>query len=319
MLRHLELFLFPSRTSNWLTVLRLGLGLQVIFYAVSISSDWQELFLSGERHGVNREVAEAILNVTSPLVPRLGWLTRLAGIVGVSEEIALQIAWAVLFIAGVLLLVGLFSRCAAIAAWLLHLSTASSGGLTAYGVDIFTTIGLFYIAVAPLPDAYSANAILGKRRLPGSELLGFHQRVLQVHLCFIYFFGGLAKCLGCGWWDGSSLWRSLTRPPFDLVPIELLARWSALLFPAGICVLILETFYPVFIWPMRTRKLWLGSIVVMHLAIAMTMGLRLFAFVMIVLNLAAFGDALLFPGLVDGARRLISLFRRQVERSGVSS
>jgi len=29
------------------------------------------------------------------------------------------------------------------------------------------------------------------------------------------------KFLGKGWWDGSNLWRSLIRPPFNLVPPDL--------------------------------------------------------------------------------------------------
>jgi hypothetical protein len=45
--------------------------------------------------------------------------------------------------------------------------------------------------------------------------------VLQVHLCLIYFLSGLGKFLGNTWWDGSNLWRSLIRPPFNLVPPDL--------------------------------------------------------------------------------------------------
>ena len=33
----------------------------------------------------------------------------------------------------------------------------------------------------------------------------------------VYFISGLAKFLGNGRWDGSNPWRSLIRPPFNLV------------------------------------------------------------------------------------------------------
>jgi hypothetical protein len=39
----------------------------------------------------------------------------------------------------------------------------------------------------------------------------------------------------------------------------------------------------------KTRVVWVVCILVMHVAIGLTMGLYLFALVMIVLNLAAFG------------------------------
>jgi len=119
--------------------------------------------------------------------------------------------------------------------------------------------------------------------------LGFWRRVLQVNLCFVYFIGGLAKFLGNGWWDGSNLWRSLIRPPFNLVPPDLLVQFKYALPLLGISICLLEVGYPVFIWLKRTRWIWLGCILAMHAAIGLTMGLYLFAFVMIVMNLAAFG------------------------------
>ena len=39
----------------------------------------------------------------------------------------------------------------------------------------------------------------------------------------------------------------------------------------------------------KTRFIWLVCIVAMHIAIGLTMGMYLFALIMIVLNLAAFG------------------------------
>lgn len=305
----LRRFLFPQKSTTWLALLRTGLGFDVLIYSFAIARDWKGLFLSGERNGVNREIAEAVLNASSPFVPRFGWLTAVAARSAISEETVLQLTWLLLLTAGFFLVAGLFTRSAAAAAWLLHLSAVSSGGLTAYGVDIFATIGLFYLALAPSPDAYSLDALLRGRRAADPQLVGFSQRVVQVHLCLIYFFGGVAKCLGCGWWNGTSLWRALTRPPFDLVPTEFVARWSAVLLPAGLAVVLVETLYPIFIWPRRTRNVWLWLVIGMHVGIAATMGLRLFAFVMIVLNVAAFGEDLIPPSVVQQGRALLVRIR----------
>jgi hypothetical protein len=89
------------------------------------------------------------------------------------------------------------------------------------------------------------------------------------------------------------VWRALTRPPFDLVPIDTLLHFSYFLPAIGILVCLLETAYPLGIWPKRIRPYWLGGILLMHLSIGLTMGLYLFALVMIVLNLAAFGPEFL--------------------------
>jgi Vitamin K-dependent gamma-carboxylase len=289
MRERLEEFLFPARSSAWIALLRIGLGLQVTIFSLSLWLDWTYLFAADSGSLISRDLSEAILSLDSSFIPRLGWLVTLGGSMGLSEEVTLKLAWGCLLCSGICLLLGFLSRPAAIAAWFLHLAARSSGGLTAYGVDNFMTIGLFYLMLCPLPDLYSTDSWLWKRRPADPRRIGFHQRVLQLHLCLIYFFGGLAKCLGAGWWNGDSMWRSLTRSPFNVIPVDFLLRWSSLLPLLGIFICIVEIGYPAFIWPKRTRNIWLGCVLAMHAAIGVTMGMYLFALIMIVLNVAAFG------------------------------
>ena len=290
--RGLDSFLFPIRSKTWVTILRIGLGLQLVIYGTSLGQDWNYLFAATNQGLVNRNLTEDILNLETPLVPRLGWLVGAGRDFGLSEEWMLRLCWFGLLTAGLLLLMGWFSRPAAIAGWLLHLAARSSGGFVTYGVDQFMTIALFYLAIAPLPDRYSLDNLLSKKGGEASSRSGFQLRILQVHLCLIYFFGGLTKCLGAGWWNGTSLWRALTRPPFNLVSPGLLVHWSYLLPAAGIIICLLEIGYPIFIWPRLTRATLLAAILMMHFGIGALMGLHLFAFIMIVLNAAAFGTDL---------------------------
>lgn len=208
----------------------------------------------------------------------------------------------VLIAAGCCLLMGLASRFSAILAWFLHLCAAKSGGFVSYGVDNFMTIGLFYLMLSPLPDRYSLDWRLRKSQPGDPQLLGFWRRVLQLHLCVIYFFSGLTKCLGSGWWDGSSVWRALIRPPFNVIDPEMLVRERYLFPVVGILICLLEIGYPFLIWNNKTRKVWLISICAMHVGIGVTMGMYLFALIMIVLNVAAFG-----PGLIRAECKRASL------------
>jgi hypothetical protein len=287
-------FLFPSETDNWLAVLRLGLGLQITFYSLSLRNDWNYLLAGTGRGLISRNLAEALLSVESHFIPRLGWLVALGGHVGLPEETVLSVAWICLLAAGCGLLMGLACRFSAILAWFLHLCTAKSGGFVSYGVDNFMTIGLFYLMLSPLPDRYSLDWQLRKSRPKDPQPLGFWRRVLQLHLCVIYFFSGLTKCLGSGWWNGASLWRSLIRPPFNIIPPEILVRWKYFLPVLGISICLLETGYPIFIWFKKTRMIWLICILSMHVAIGLTMGMYLFALIMIILNAAAFGPSFTF-------------------------
>ena len=286
-------FLFSPESDNWLSILRFGLGLQVILYCLSIRRDWTYL-LADSGGLISRNLSEIALAFESPLIPRLGWLVGIGSHFGLGEESVLSLIWWCLIAAGCLLFAGLYSRSTAVAAWLLHLGAVKSSELISYGVDNLTTIGLFYLMLSPLPDRFSLDYQWRKKQSKQRQLLGFWRRVLQLHLCLIYFFGGLTKALGAGWWNGANLWRALIRPPFALIPTEVLVR-AKYIFPiAGIGVLVLELGYIVFIWPLTTRRVWLLCILFIHLVIGLAMGMYLFALIMILLNLAAFGPGSLW-------------------------
>jgi len=97
-------FLFPSENDRWLSVLRIGLGLQVCVYALFLRSDWHYLFASRGKGLIGREVGEAITSFDSPLIPKLGWLIALGRAVNMSEETVLSVAWACLLCAACFLL-----------------------------------------------------------------------------------------------------------------------------------------------------------------------------------------------------------------------
>src|SRR5262249_21485083 len=113
--------------------------------------------------------------------------------------------------------------------------------------------------------------------------------LLQVHLCLVYFFSGLTKSFGSGWWNGENIWYALTLPSYAVWPVSSMAKLAPILPVIGICVVALELSYPFLIWPRKSRYLVLTAICGLHAAIGLTMGMWLFALVMLILNLAAFG------------------------------
>lgn len=282
-------FFFPIQSDEWLTVLRIGLAIQVLLYSLAMRSDWNYLLAGTGRGLISRDLSEVALSGESSLIPRLGWLVNIGSHFGVSEALILDAAWLCLVWAACLLIIGLFSRTAAISTWFFHLCAVKSGGLLAYGMDNFATIGLFYLMLSPLPDRCSVDYKFRKVGLKNPQLLGLFRRVLQIHLCIIYFFGGLAKFAGPGWWNGNSLWRALTQIPFNIISPEILVKWKDLFPLVGISVWLIEIGYPLLIWSKRTRNIWLICVIIMHVAIGLMMGMYLFALVMIVLNVAAFG------------------------------
>lgn len=287
-------FLFSDESDQWLTVLRIGLALEVILYCLSITGDWNSLLAGTGRGLISRELAETMLSSESAFVPRIGWLVTIGHGLGLSEDVVLNLVWIATLCAGMFLLAGIFCRAAAITSWFLHLAAVKSGDLAAYGVDNLVTIGLFYLMLSPLPDRLALEWRWRRRQPQDRHLLRFFRRVLQLHLCLLYFFGGLTKALGVGWWNGANLWRALTRPPFDVISADILIRLKYVFPVLGIAVCLLEIGYPFFIWHRQLRRAWLLAILGMHLAIGVAMGMYLFALIMIVLNLAAFGPGILW-------------------------
>jgi len=282
-------FFFHESSDSWLTILRLGLGFVVMSYCISLRASWNYLLSQSAAGLVGRDVSEAFTTIESTWIPKVGWIIAGGEKLHLGEQGVLHLVWIVLLVAAVCLIAGVLSRPAAVTCWLLHLCVAKSGGLVSYGFDNFLTIGLFYLMLAPLPDHLALDVKIRKVTASAASSLGFFRRLLQLHLCLIYFFGGLTKAIGSGWWNGANLWRALTRPPFDVLPPEVVASWGAFLPILGIGIWLLEITYPIFIWPARTRLLWLALICFMHLGIGFGMGMHLFAAIMIVLNLAAFG------------------------------
>jgi hypothetical protein len=278
-----------SAPNDWVAFLRIGMGLQLLFFSFSMRNDWLPLFENNASKTVSRDLSEALLSAQSHFIPRLGWLVQGSAALGLSEVAISDIAFVLLLGSGFLLAIGLFCRSAAVGGWFLHLCAVKSAHLMTYGVDNVTTIGLFYLMFAPLPDRLALDCLLKGPVQRNHYLAAACRRVLQVHVCIIYFFSGLTKALGVGWWNGTSLWRSLTSPPYDVISSHVWARLALVLPLLGISVWVLEIGYPIFIWVRKTRLIWFLAIIAMHLAIALAMGLYLFAFVMIVLNLASFG------------------------------
>ncbi len=188
-----------------------------------------------------------------------------------------------------LLAVGLFTRISSLLLLLLHGSIFTALPQLSYGFDYFCTITLFYCLLFPTNRYASIDRRLF--HLSPSKWAGPCLRVLQLHLCLVYFFGGFDKALGHTWRNGEAIWKALHLPYFNqglFIDVDALAPYTWLFMLMGWAVLLIELLYPLFIWLHNTRKAYLLIIVLLHLGIAVVLNLYLFSAIMIMLNLAAF-------------------------------
>ncbi len=235
--------------------------------------------------------------------PHLGDVSRVLRPLGVTPEGTVWIVVGLEVVALVGLLVGWRTRAAALAASGLEFLLLHAGGGLEYGMDVFTHIGLCYAVVMPVGDALSLDARAHRRTSTPSVAAGVTRRVLQLHLAIVYVSSGFEKASGPQWWNGEAIWRALTLPVFRQVDASALAFAPSLAIVSGWLVLLLEIGYGLCIWTRRARLPWLAGTVGMHLFIGAFLGMWLFAGIMVLLNLAAFGPEALDDLLASRRRR----------------
>lgn len=235
--------------------------------------------------------------------PHLGDVARALRPLGLTPDGTVWLVVGLEAAALVGLLLGWRTRAMALAAWFLDFLLLHAGGGLEYGMDVFTHIGLCYAAAMPAGDALSLDARAGRRPSAPSVAAGVTRRVLQLHLAVVYVSSGFEKASGAQWWNGEAVWRALTLPVFRRVDASALAFAPGVAVVSGWLVLLLEIGYGLCIWTRRARLPWLAATVGMHLFIGGFLGMWLFAGIMILLNLAAFGPEALEDFAASRRRR----------------
>jgi len=114
-------------------------------------------------------------------------------------------------------------------------------------------------------------------------------RILQLHLCIVYIASGAEKAMGAQWWNGEAIWQTLMQTQFARFNMHWIAQYPLLAKCIGWSTLIIEMGYPLYIFWSRSRPYGYCAVVLLHLSIAIFMGLQLFSTIMIIFNTAAFG------------------------------
>ncbi len=121
---------------------------------------------------------------------------------------AVHIACLIVF---ALFTIGLWSRATSILAFLATVAYANRASLAQFGLDDTNAMLAMYLMIGPCGAAYSVDNWLKRRRAGGKLAIeprvgaNVAIRLLQVHLCVIYFFSGIGKAQGPLWWNGLAM------------------------------------------------------------------------------------------------------------------
>lgn len=274
--------LFSNVPASALGYFRIAVSCFALLQLIFLLPDWGWLY--GQHGLITWEISEALSEGT---MPSLLSVWRLLSPLGISADGTLYAVTVMYILSLIGLAFGYKTRIMGIAAWFLHLLLNTTGHFIAYGVETFTGIALFYCMVLPVGCAISIDARKAKP-IPG-YLVALSVRLIQFHLCVMYLACGIEKALGEQWWNGEAIWIAMNQDQFHTVNVEWMAQFP--IVPKLLCwsTLLIETFYPLGIFWSKTKKFWLISIIGMHSFIGLFLGLHLFAILMILLNLTAFG------------------------------
>jgi hypothetical protein len=230
---------------------------------------------------------------------------------------AVHIACLVIFL---LFTVGLWTRVTSVLAWAASLSYIHRGQLILFGQDTMQTILITYLMIGPSGAALSLDALRkryraakallggGGRSIPWAEaalagpqpswLANLAIRMFQINFCFIYMSSGVSKLKGSTWWAHDAAWLVVANPEFGLIRYELYewflrqmveSRMVLAVFAGFVTLytLAVEIGFPFLVWT-RLRPLMVALSALLHLGIAMMMGLAVFGLYMYALLLCYF-------------------------------
>lgn len=188
-----------------------------------------------------------------------------------------------------LLTLGLFTRVVSVLAFLFALSYIHRVPAGTFGLDQINALLAMYLMVGPAGAWYSLDRLLAGWRspeaLPPAEPragANIAIRLIQVHMCVIYFFAGASKLLGDSWWDGTAIWMSMANAEYQTIDMYWLAWYPEWIDLATVVTVAWELFFCVLIWPRLTRPLMLAGAVVLHLGIGICLGMMTFGLVMLI-------------------------------------
>jgi hypothetical protein len=289
---------------DWISFFRISVASFAILSLLAFWKDIPPILYEGAY--IKPELLDAIADNYSPTTYGLyGWLSKYFVTLNFDGMInALLYTYIVVLVS---LIVGFLTRISAVIALLLQIIIYKSMHLYLYGADFFLTMALFYCVIFPKSKFSVDYRIFKCKQNPIS--MKWSLWLLQVHVCIIYFFSGLDKGLGINWWNGESVWKAVSSHDYNgIIGLGQLNISRFVFILIGIGTVAVEFLYPVFINLKITRKLWLALTVLMHVSIAVFMGLYFFAALMIILNLSAY----YFPYLDDKSEEKRQIFRKKL-------
>jgi hypothetical protein len=280
-----DFFFLPDNRTEFLVFFRVSVGLVALMHFLSTISDFDRLFSS--KSLVPQDIMTAF---TPDWVITFPKIVQFFGTIGISESTTIVLVQCLFIACCLFIITGFFSRISALVLLFLQISLTKGSSFFIYGVDFFTSMSLFYLMLFPSDNYFSLRNYFFKTPSMQVNFMPV-KRMFQLHISIAYFFSGFGKLLGFNWRNGEAIWKAINLPYANrdfYFDFSWLAAHPFVLIFFGWATVITEMCYPLFIWIVPTRKIWLFFTIMMHVGIALALNLYYFSAIMIVWNITNF-------------------------------
>lgn len=276
-------FWFAPRLPHTLAVIRIACG-AMLAYVHLIWAIFATDFM-GNTAWIDNETIRRLHSTGSGMEWAWSWLWY------VDSPILLRLHECLAILFSLAMMVGFATRIAMPLAWWFTLMTCHRMTGALFGLDQVVVMLCMYLMLAPCGSVLSIDALMGERAWAGgtnrpSVLNNIATRLIQLHLCVIYIFGGLSKMRGDLWFDGSAMWHALVNYEYQSMDMTWLGHYPFIIASLTAFTIFWETFYCALVWPRVTRPFALAAAFFVHGGIALVLGMVTFGTSMIVVNFA---------------------------------
>ncbi len=290
-----DAFWFAPRHIETLAVLRIVTGAMLLYTNLVLASDLSSFL--GVDAWINNDTARALHDGRFG-EPTAAW----SYLWSVDSPALIAVHHVIVALVSASFMVGFLTRITGPLAWWFQLMIVHRLLGSLFGLDQILTYCVMYLAFTPCGAVFSVDAwlrrrVLGGLRNPTSKALAWlwpddrpsvtanvATRLLQLHLCVIYLFGGLAKARGQMWWDGTALWYAVGNYEYQSWDATFIAAYPSLFTALTHVTFLWEIFYCALVWPRWTRPLTLVIAVGVHAGIGLGLGMATFGIMMIAAN-----------------------------------
>lgn len=197
-------------------------------------------------------------------------------------------AWALSMAVFAAFTVGLWTRLTSALSLALAISYAYRVPEALFGLDQINVMLTLYLTIGDAGRALSVDRWRAVRHggapvFPApSAASNLGQRLINVHMCVIYFFAGISKLQGAAWWSGEAMWGAFANLEYQSMDMTWLAWHPWLLNLASHVTILWEVFFCVLIWKPRWNPLILAGGVALHFGIGAFLGMWTFGLIMLV-------------------------------------